>query len=63
MTKGTWGKEWSISFVAVRGANTNDPSVLGVSQPCPVVVKTRKNPQVRNVNRGESPSPISFVER
>lgn len=63
MTKGTWGKEWSITFVAVKGSTTNDPVVVGVSQPCSVVVKTRKNPQVRNVNRGESPSPVSFVER
>jgi len=64
MTKGTWGKEWSITFVAVKNSMTNDPVVLGVSQPCAVVVKTRKNPQVRNISRGgEPPSPVSFVER
>lgn len=62
MTKGTWGKEWAITFVAVKNSTTNDPVVVGVSQPCAVVVKTRKNPQVRNINRGESPSPV-FVER
>lgn len=63
MTKGTWGKEWSITFVAVKGSTTNDPSIVAVSQACSVVVKTRKNPQVRNVNRVDPPSPISFVER
>lgn len=64
MTKGTWGKEWSITFVVVQKASLtgNNPVVVGVSQPCPVVVKTRKNPQVRHINRPESPSPVSFVE-
>lgn len=65
MTKGTWGKEWAISFVAVKGSTTNDPVIVGVSQACPVVVKTRKNPQIRHANnhRADSPSPVSFVER
>lgn len=65
MTKGTWGKEWSITFVAVVKGSlaTNNPVVVGVSQVCPVVVKTRKNPQVRHITRSESPSPIAFVER
>jgi hypothetical protein len=65
MTKGTWGKEWSITFVVVVKASlaTNSPVVVGMSPPCPVVVKTRKNPQVRHITRSESPSPVSFVER
>lgn len=64
MTKGTWGKEWTITFVVVMKASLagNNPAVVGVSQPCPVVVKTRKNPQVRHINRPESPIPVSFVE-
>eukprot|EP00026_Physarum_polycephalum_P002351 Phypoly_transcript_02357.p1 GENE.Phypoly_transcript_02357~~Phypoly_transcript_02357.p1 ORF type:complete len:783 (+),score=185.54 Phypoly_transcript_02357:207-2555(+) len=64
MTKGTWGKEWSITFVVVTKSSLagNNPVVVGVSQACPVVVKTRKNPQVRHINRSDSPSPIAFVE-
>ena len=65
MTKGTWGKEWSVTFVVVTKSSlaSNSPIVVGVSLPCPVVVKTRKNPQVRHINRSDSPSPLSFVER
>jgi hypothetical protein len=64
MTKGTWGKEWSITFVVVTKCSlaSNSPVVVGVSQACPVVVKTRKNPQVRHLNRSDTSSPISFVE-
>lgn len=67
MTKGTWGKEWTITFAAVIKTSLNNPVVVGVSTSCPIVVKTRKNPQVRHGSRVESPpkSPpqITFVER
>ncbi|EFA76533.1 hypothetical protein PPL_10301 [Heterostelium album PN500] len=50
MTKGTWGKEWSLTFIAVaRPSNSyNNSVVLSVSQPFAIVVKTRKNPQIRH---------------
>ncbi|GAM19283.1 hypothetical protein SAMD00019534_024580 [Acytostelium subglobosum LB1] len=55
MTKGTWGKEWSLTFIAVaRPANSySNATILSVSQPFPLVVKTRKNPQIRH-NHGAS---------
>jgi len=51
MTKGTWGKEWNLTFIAVVRPNNqsyNNPIILSVSQPFPIVVKTRKNPQIRH---------------
>lgn len=67
MTKGTWGKEWTITFAAVVKASLNNPVIAGMSAPCPIVVKTRKNPQVRNNSGGRaqsaSPPHTSFVER
>lgn len=67
MTKGTWGKEWTITFAAVVKASLNNPVIVGVSTACPIVVKTRKNPQVRHNTGGRaastSPPHVSFVER
>lgn len=64
MTKGTWGKEWSITFAAVVKASLNNPVVVAVASPCPIVVKTRKNPQVRHNKAESSPPPaVAFVER
>jgi hypothetical protein len=67
MTKGTWGKEWTITFAAVVKASLNNPVIAGVSTACPIVVKTRKNPQVRHNSGGRaastSPPPVSFVDR
>jgi len=65
MTKGTWGKEWSITFAAVLKSSLNNPVVVAVSPSCSIVVKTRKNPQVRNNARdsGSPPSPVPHVER
>lgn len=67
MTKGTWGKEWTITFAAVVKASLNNPIIAGMSAPCPIVVKTRKNPQVRHNtgSRAQSVSPphAPLVER
>ncbi|GAM22711.1 hypothetical protein SAMD00019534_058860 [Acytostelium subglobosum LB1] len=50
MTKGTWGKEWSLTFIVVtRPSNSyNNSMIISVSKPAPIVVKTRKNPQIRH---------------
>eukprot|EP01133_Synstelium_polycarpum_P005257 gene5257-6085_t len=51
MTKGTWGKEWSLTFIALArptNGSYNNAVVLSVSQPFAIVVKTRKNPQIRH---------------
>ncbi|KYQ93964.1 hypothetical protein DLAC_04855 [Tieghemostelium lacteum] len=51
MTKGTWGKEWNLTFIAIvrpSSGSYNNPVILSVSQPFSIVVKTRKNPQIRH---------------
>eukprot|EP01132_Coremiostelium_polycephalum_P008349 gene8349-10255_t len=53
MTKGTWGKEWNLTFIVLvrpNNASYNNPIILSVSQPFSIVVKTRKNPQIRHNN-------------
>eukprot|EP01112_Ceratiomyxa_fruticulosa_P017736 TRINITY_DN5587_c0_g2_i4.p1 TRINITY_DN5587_c0_g2~~TRINITY_DN5587_c0_g2_i4.p1 ORF type:complete len:557 (-),score=133.58 TRINITY_DN5587_c0_g2_i4:1460-3130(-) len=47
MTKGTWGKEWNVTFVAIvrpTGNSFNNSTVVAVSTPSQIVVKTRKKP-------------------
>jgi len=68
MAKGTWGKEWSLTFVALlKSSLSANPTVLAISSPCPIVVNTRKNPQIRRPSGSlpscSPPSPVTFIER